>query len=130
MAYQRAGTREHPYASVRDLDVGEDVGDRELLLQALRRLALIRGEGGDVDQPGDAVVGARGRDDGAAVGVADENGRAGDPAQRAGDRGDVAFERVEAVLGGHHLVPVRLKRRDHLAEARAVGPEPVREYDA
>src|SRR5271169_7064813 len=110
--------------------MGEDVRNRELLLQALRRLALIRGEGGDVDQPGDAVVGARGRDDGPAVRVAHENGRAADAPQRTGYRGDVAFERVEAVLGGHHLVPVRLKRRDHLAETRAVGPEPVREDDA
>jgi len=40
------------------------------------------------------------------------------------------IERVEAVLGGHYLVSLRLKRGDHLAEARAVGPEPVREYDA
>src|SRR5271169_3498170 len=110
--------------------MGEDVRNRELLLQALRRLALIRGEGGNIDQPGDAVVGARGRDDGAAVRVADENGRAADPPQRTDYRGDVAFERVEAVLGRHHLVPVRLKRRDHLSVARAVGPEPVREYDA
>src|SRR6267143_6046655 len=74
---------------------------------------VIRGEGGYVDQPGDAVVGARGRDDGPAVRVADENGRAADPPQRTDYRSDVAFERVEAVLCGHHLVPVRLKRRDH-----------------
>src|SRR5271154_7282187 len=100
--------------------MGEDVRNRELLLQALRRLALL---------PGAAVVGPPGRDDGPAVRVADENGRAAAPPQRAGDRGDVAFERVEAVLGGHHLVPVRLKRRDHLAVARTVGPEPVREDD-
>jgi hypothetical protein len=32
-------------------------------------------------------------------------------------RGDIAFGSVEAVLGGHDLVPLRLKRGDHLAKA-------------
>ena len=69
----------------------------------------------DVDEPGDAIVGSRGGDDGSAVGVADEDGRAADPPERAHDRGDVALERVEAVLGGHHFVPLGLQRGDHLA---------------
>ena len=62
--------------------------------------------------------------------MTDEDGGGADPPQRAGDRGDVALECVEAVLAGHHLVPLRLKRGDHLAEARAVGPDPVDEHDA
>ena len=33
-------------------------------------------------------------------------------------------------LKGHDLVPVRLKRGDHLAKARAVGPDAVAEHDA
>src|SRR5882724_9114128 len=101
---------------VRDFDVREDVCSGELILLALRRLALVRGEGGDVDQPGDAVIGSRGRDQGSTVRVADEDGRIADTRERAGDRRDVACERVEAVLARHHLVPLRLKRGEHLAE--------------
>jgi hypothetical protein len=59
-----------------DIDVREDVGDRELVLLALRRLALVGGERGDVDQPGDAAVPPGGGDEGSAVRVADENDRA------------------------------------------------------
>ena len=43
---------------------------------------------------------------------------------------DVAFKTVETVLGRDHFVPLGLKRRDQLAEARAIGPEPVSEYNA
>src|SRR5260370_27078219 len=42
----------------------------------------------------------------------------------------MAFGRVAAVLGGHYLVPICLKRGDHLVKARAVGPDPVAEHDA
>jgi hypothetical protein len=52
--------REHPDAPVRDFDVGENVCDGELVLLALRRLVSVRREGGDVDQPGNAVIGSRG----------------------------------------------------------------------
>src|SRR5208283_248755 len=95
---------------VGNLDLLEGVRDGELVLLALRGLGLVRGERGDVDQPGHAVIGARGRDDGSAVGVADEDGRAADPAQGAPCRGDVGLVRVEAVLRGDYLVPFRLKR--------------------
>ena len=54
-----------------------------LFLLALRRLGLVRGERGDVDEPGDAVVGSRGGDDASAVGVADEDGGAADPPEGA-----------------------------------------------
>lgn len=40
----------------------------------------------------------------------DEDDRAADPPQGASHGGDVAGERVEAVLGSDHLVPFRLKR--------------------
>ena len=70
-----------------------------------RRLAVVRGECGDVDQPGNTVIGSCGCDDGSAVRVADEDGRAADRPERAGYCGDIAFECVQAVLGGHHLVP-------------------------
>jgi hypothetical protein len=59
--------REHPDTPVSDFDVREDIGDRELVLLALRRLALVGGERRDVDQPGDAVVGSRGGDESSAV---------------------------------------------------------------
>jgi len=78
--------------------VGEDVGDGELFLLALGGLGLVGGEGGDVDEPGDAVVGSCGGDDASAVGVADEDGGAADPPEGAQEGGDVAFGRVEAVL--------------------------------
>jgi hypothetical protein len=61
--------------------------------------------------------------------VADEDGRAADPAQRADHGGDVALGGVEGVLGGHHLVSLGLQCGDHLVEARAVGPDPVDEDD-
>jgi hypothetical protein len=52
------------------------------------------------------------------------------PSERSVDCSDVAFESVETVLGRDHFVPLRLKRWDQLAEARAVGPESVGENDA
>jgi hypothetical protein len=62
--------------------------------------------------------------------MTNENGRAADPSERSVDCRDVAFESVETVLGRDHFVPLRLKRWDQLAEARAVGTESVGEYDA
>src|SRR5439155_17885650 len=52
-----------------------------------------------------------------AVRVSDENGRAADPPQRAFYRGDIACKCVKAVLGGDHLVSIRLKRGNHLTKA-------------
>jgi len=89
--------------------VGENVCGGKLILLALRRLAGIRGEGGDVDQPGNAVISPRRCDNGSAVRVADENGRAADPPQCALHCRDVACECVEAVLGSDHLVSLRPK---------------------
>jgi len=51
------------------------------------------------------------------------------PSQRSVNCRDVAFETVETVLGRDHFVPLGLKRRDQLAEARAIGPESVSEYN-
>jgi hypothetical protein len=62
------------------------------------------------------IVRSRRGDQGSAVRVADENRRTADAPERALDCGDVAY-RVEAVLTGHHLVALRLKRGDDLAEA-------------
>src|SRR5262249_42713102 len=111
-----------PDASIRDLDVAHDLRHGELALQAQRRLALVRGERRDVDQPGHAVVDARGGDPGPGAASSDEDGWARHPPERALDRFDIALERLEGVLRRYHLVPVRLQSRDQLAEARAVGP--------
>jgi hypothetical protein len=55
--------RKQPDTSVRDFDVGEDVRLREVRLLRLRCLVGVRSEGGDVDQPGNAVVGSGAGDD-------------------------------------------------------------------
>ncbi len=96
--------RTHPDAPVRDLNVFEDVGNGELLLVALRSFVRVGGKGSDIDEPGDTVIGSCG--------------------------GDIAFVSVEALLGGHHFVPICLKRGDHLAKARAICPDSVAEDDA
>jgi len=75
----RDAFREHPDSPVGNVDVGEDVGDGELVLLALRRLAVVRGECGDIDQSGNALNRSRGRDDRSTVRVADEYGRRADP---------------------------------------------------
>src|SRR5439155_17273004 len=93
------------------------------------RLVGIRRECADVDQRGNAFVHSRGCDDSSAVRMTDENSRAADPSQRSVDCRDVAFETVETVLGCDYFVPLSLKRRDQLAEARAIGPKPMGEYD-
>ena len=61
--------------------------------------------------------------------MTDENSRAADASQRSVDCRDVAFKTVETVLGRYHFVSFGLKRWDQLAEARAVGPESMSEYN-
>src|SRR6266849_8235325 len=119
-----------PHATICDFDVAEDVCARKFILLALRRLVGIRRERSDIDQSGNTVVHPRGCNDCSAVRMTNENGRAAHPSERSVDCRDVALESVETVLGRDHFVPLRLKRWDQLAEARAVGPESVGEYDA
>ena len=71
--------RKQPDTSIRDFDVREDVCLWEVRLLCLRCLVGVRSERGDVDQPGNAVVGSGAGDDASAVRVADENGRTADP---------------------------------------------------
>src|SRR5260370_41994452 len=99
-----AAVRLHPDAAVGDVNVFEDVRLRELVLLALRRLGLIRTQGRDVDQGGDAWVHTGVGDDGAPVGVADKNDRTADAPECADGRVDITFQRVLAVLRSHHLV--------------------------
>jgi hypothetical protein len=46
-----------------------------------------------------------------------------------GRRGDIVFRRIEGMLRGRDLVSLRLKRTDDQVEARAIGPDPVCEYN-
>jgi len=74
-------------------------------------------------------IGSGGRDESAAIRVPYEDDRAADPPQGVSYRGDIAGEGVEAELGSDHLVPLALKRGNHLAEGRAIGPDSVGEHD-
>ncbi len=64
---------EQPDATVGYLDLTEGLGGRELRLLAGCGLGLVRRERSNVNEAGDTVVGPRCGDDGAAVGVADED---------------------------------------------------------
>jgi hypothetical protein len=109
--------RTHPDSPVRYFDVLEHVGNRELLLLALRGFVRVWGKRRDVDESGDAVIGSCGRNGASAVRVADENGWAADPPERPFYRGNIVLRRVEAVLGSHDFVSLGLERRNHLAKA-------------
>src|SRR5712671_3571489 len=75
----RYAFRTHPDAPVRYLNVFEYVGNGELLLLALRGFVGVGGKGGDIDEPGDTVIGSCGCDDASTVGVANQNGWSADP---------------------------------------------------
>ena len=70
-----AGPRLQPNAAVGDVNVFEDVCRGELGLYALRRFGLIRTQGRDVDEGGNAAVRAGVRDDGSAVRMAGQDDR-------------------------------------------------------
>src|SRR6266478_6589511 len=122
--------RTQPDTSIYDFDVGEDVGLRELGLLRLRRFIGVRSERADINQPGNAIVGSGAGDDASAVGVADEDNGAADPANRCFHQCDVLCRCIEAVLRCNTLIPLRLKGHDQLAEARTIGPESVAKHDA
>jgi hypothetical protein len=62
--------------------------------------------------------------------MADQDNRAADPPEVADGRVDIASQRVQAVLRSHHLVTLRLKRRDQLLETGTIGPDAVGEDNA
>src|SRR2546426_3146450 len=118
-----------PDSSIHDFDVGEDFGPRELGLLRLRRFISVRSERTDVNQPDDAFVDSGAGDDASAVGVADEDNGAADPAYRCSHQGDVLCCCVEAVLRCNTLITLCLKWNDQLAEARTIRPKSVCEYN-
>src|SRR6266446_8533647 len=119
-----------PDTSIHDFNVVEYLGLREVGLLRLRRFIGVGSERADINQPGHAIVGPGAGDDASAVGVADEDNGAADAADGCFHQSDVLCRCVEAVLPGNTLIPLRLKGSDQLAEARAIGPEPVAEHDA
>src|SRR5882762_8024754 len=122
--------RTQPDTSIHDFDVGEDVGLRELGLLRLRRFIGVRSERADINQPDNAIVGSDAGNDAFAVGMADEDNGAADPAHRRFHRGDVLCRCVEAVLRCNTLIPLCLKGNDQFAEARAIGPKSVAKHNA
>jgi hypothetical protein len=80
-------------------------------------VSLVGCEGRDVNQGGDSAIRPGVGDQGAAVRVADKDHGSTDPPEAASDALHVAFERVQAMLGAHHFVPVRLQCGDQLLKA-------------
>src|SRR5262249_15825441 len=119
-----------PDSSVCDFDMAENIRLRILVELALRGFVSVRGESCDEDECRDPAVGPRGGDHTATVTVPDQNRRTAHPPERVLHGGDIAGESIETVLSRDHLVTFRLKSRDHLAEARTIGPDPVAEDDA
>src|SRR5262249_19072804 len=101
----------------------------EVGLLLLSRFIGVRRERGDVNQPDNTIVSSGASDNTAAVRVADENNRTTDPAYGFFRHCHVLCCCVEAVLARNTFIPLRLKGNDQLTEARAIGPEPVAEYD-
>ena len=94
-------------------------------------LALGGREAVYVDQGLDLVVAGGGvGDDGAAIGVPDQDDGAGDGVEEVADEGGVIAEAEQRV--GRHVdrVPVVLEQADDRVPAGAVRPRPVDEHDA
>src|SRR5262245_17097740 len=121
---------EHPDAALGHFDTLEDFRRGKLGQLAVHRLAGVRSDCRDEDQPRHPVICSRGGDDGSAVRMADKQRGFAHTAQRAFDHRDVCRPGVEAVLRGHRLVPLSLQHGDYLVEARTVRPDPMTEHDA
>src|SRR5258708_2550434 len=121
--------RTQPDTPIDDFDFGENVGLREVGLLRLRRFVGVRCERGDVDQPGNTIVGSGAGNDTSAVGVADEDNGAADPAYRCFRQGNVLYRCIEAVLRRNTFISLRLKGNDQFTEARAIGPQPMADYN-
>src|SRR5262249_4710441 len=102
--------------SIGDFDAGKYLRIGKLLQQALRCFGLVGCEGRDVNQGDDSAIRPGVGDQGAAIRVADKDHGSTDSPEAASDALHVAFERVQAMLGAHHFVPVRLQCGDQLLE--------------
>src|SRR5262249_45945667 len=90
--------RAQPEPATAGLDEPEYVGSRELLQLALRGLTLVWRKRRDVDEPRNAIIRPRWRDDASAVGVADKDRGAADPPERSEGGLDIPLVSVETVL--------------------------------
>jgi hypothetical protein len=93
-------------------------------------LALVRGKGRDEDEP-DNVLGVSGGvgDDRAAVGVPDEEHRAGDLADPTGGVGGVVGDAPQRIGRGDDRDTRRLQPFDDPAPTRAIGKRTVHEHN-
>src|SRR5690242_15144837 len=100
--------RKHPGEPVRDLDARKDI--RGIFVElVLYSLANIRGDRSDVDKAGNAIIDARGRNGGAAVGVPDEENGAANTVECPLYHSHVLIKRFQTILNCNHLMPVRLQ---------------------
>jgi hypothetical protein len=79
-------------------------------------LALVRRQGSDVDERLHLLI-ARGRDDGAAIGVADEDDRSGHAFERAVECRDIIAKRRQRQRRRNHRDAVGGNRPDDLCPA-------------
>jgi hypothetical protein len=87
-------------------------------------------QGVDVDEGLDLVIAGGGvGDDLPAVGVPDQDDRAGDAVQEVGQVGRVVGQPLEGVRWRVHGVPVSLQALDNGVPAAAVSPRPVLQHD-
>src|SRR5262245_6017874 len=123
------GLGAQPDTSIDDFYVGKNVGLREVGLLQLSRFIGVGCERGDVNQPDNTIVSSCAGDNTSAVRVADEDNRTADSAYGFLRHGNVLCRCVEAMLRRNTFIPLRLKGNDQLTEARAIGPEPMAEYN-
>ena len=97
--------------------------------QRAHRLALIRGERGDVDKASDVLVRTGLGNDHTAVRVAGQNGRPALPVEHLERRFDIAVERHGRVLHHAHLKGVAREELIDALPARSVYEPTVHEHD-
>ena len=93
-------------------------------------LARLRRERGDEDERADLRIAERGvGDHRAAVGVPDEDDRPGDLVEDVADRGGIAREAAQRVVGHDDGIAVGAQAPGHITPARGAVPRPVHDDD-
>src|SRR4029077_12384542 len=83
----------------------------------------------DGNPPDNAIVNSGVADAASAVGVANEDNGAADPAYRCFHQGNVLCRCVEAVLRCNTLITLHLKGNDQLVETRTIRPKSMGEHN-
>jgi len=113
-----------------DVEMGKGWARRPAVEQAADRFTFVEAEGGDVDEADDVrCVGSEGGHDLAAVGVADDDGRAVLASQHLAQPGDVSGKLGHRKLGCGDVVAVGLQALDDGAPTGAVRPGTMDEYN-